>query len=133
MSCKTYRAASWGKFAGLVSVLMLPGCATVHPDDYAARCLPPGTATGSTRPNLTREQRLAESRCLLGTKSPGYNIDSGGGDDLVTGGPLDDVIVGGPDNDRLDGGPGIDLAAFSGVRADYVIISQSRQSRRVRA
>ena len=69
-----------------------------------------------------RPDRLREYRCILGTNLPGSALDGGAGNDTLIGGPGDEILIGGPDNDQITGGPGIDLAAFSGMRAAYRIV-----------
>jgi Ca2+-binding RTX toxin-like protein len=46
-------------------------------------------------------------------------LDAGAGADTSAGGAGNDTLVGGPGNDTLQGDAGIDLAVFSGVRANY--------------
>lgn len=48
-------------------------------------------------------------------------LDGGLGDDVLLGGAGDDVLIGGRGSDRIDGGAGLDIAVFTGARADYVI------------
>ena len=60
------------------------------------------------------------------------HLDGGVGDDLLDGGVDHDFLYGGAGDDRLiggrgsdfiDGGSGIDVAVFSGARADYLIVT----------
>jgi Ca2+-binding RTX toxin-like protein len=53
--------------------------------------------------------------------SGGDYIYGAGGDDRLEGGRGNDNLSGGADNDALDGGLGLDVAHYSGVRADYGI------------
>lgn len=48
-------------------------------------------------------------------------LDGGVGDDVLLGGAGNDSLTGGKGSDRLDGGAGLDVAVFTGVRADYEI------------
>lgn len=48
-------------------------------------------------------------------------LEGDGGDDNMLGGDGDDLLFGGAGNDRLWGEAGIDVARFTGARADYVI------------
>lgn len=43
------------------------------------------------------------------------------GDDSIDGGAGNDRLIGGAGNDKLDGGAGVDVAAYSGARANYTI------------
>lgn len=43
------------------------------------------------------------------------------GDDSIGGGAGNDRLVGGAGNDKLDGGAGVDIAAYSGARANYTV------------
>lgn len=48
-------------------------------------------------------------------------VGSAGGDDRIFGEEGNDAVFGGEGNDFLHGGSGIDVAAYSGNRADYVV------------
>lgn len=48
-------------------------------------------------------------------------LDGGVGDDVLLGGAGNDSLTGGTGSDQLDGGAGLDVAVFTGVRADYEI------------
>ena len=49
------------------------------------------------------------------------NLAGNDGNDQLSGGAGNDQLAGGKGDDSLDGGAGIDLALFTGKRADYVI------------
>jgi len=48
-------------------------------------------------------------------------LDGGVGDDVLLGGAGNDSLTGGTGSDQLDGGAGLDVAVFTGMRADYEI------------
>ncbi|MFN3669427.1 MAG: hypothetical protein ACK4VY_08980 [Brevundimonas sp.] len=48
-------------------------------------------------------------------------LDGGVGDDMLLGGAGNDSLTGGKGSDQLDGGAGLDVAIFTGMRADYEI------------
>jgi Ca2+-binding RTX toxin-like protein len=48
-------------------------------------------------------------------------LAGGGGNDTIAGGGGNDTLTGGAGNDTLDGGAGLDIAQFSGKRANYLI------------
>lgn len=50
-------------------------------------------------------------------------LDGGLQNDILIGGAGDDLLTGGRGSDWMDGGAGIDVAVFSGARADYVIVT----------
>ncbi len=65
---------------------------------------------------------LAESVNLVGT--PGDDVLVGvSGDDTLSGLAGDDILQGNGGDDLLDGGEGTDVAIFSGLLADYVVVS----------
>ena len=51
----------------------------------------------------------------------GDRLEGNEGNDLIEGGEGDDALIGGPGDDTIDGGDGLDLAIYSGTRADYVV------------
>ncbi|MBX7247472.1 MAG: choice-of-anchor L domain-containing protein [Caulobacteraceae bacterium] len=51
-------------------------------------------------------------------------IDLGANNDIADGGDGDDSITGGDGDDEIDGGAGVDIAVFSGNRADYLVVEQ---------
>ena len=88
---------------------------------FADRTVDPATAAGGA---------TAGDDTLVGT--PGNDaidglagndtIDGLAGDDTLTGGDGDDVITGGAGDDTIAGGAGgLDIAVFSGARADYAV------------
>nr|WP_292931714.1 peroxidase family protein [Novosphingobium sp. PASSN1] len=50
-------------------------------------------------------------------------IDGGFGNDVILAGSGNDTVIGGAGNDTIDGGAGTDIAAFTGNRADYSIVT----------
>lgn len=89
-----------------------------------------GTHYGSvTDPstNITKFGHLVGSR--LGDNVHGYDNGSSlsglGGDDTLTGGAGNDLLAGGAGHDTLIGGAGVDIAAYSGARAGFVIVADS--------
>jgi Ca2+-binding RTX toxin-like protein len=60
---------------------------------------------------------------MVGSK--GLVIAAQGGNDIIVGTALDDAISGGAGNDTLTGGAGSDVAVFSGVQANYSVVTNS--------
>ena len=50
-------------------------------------------------------------------------LDGGVGDDVLLGGAGDDHLTGGKGSDHIHGGVGVDIAVFTGARADYQILT----------
>lgn len=81
-----------------------------------------GTVTDAAT-NITTFGHVVGSR--LGDDVQGYDTGSWlvgmGGNDTLTGGAGNDLLTGGADRDILFGGAGVDIATYSGLRANFVI------------
>lgn len=81
-----------------------------------------GTVTDPST-NITTFGHVVGSR--LGDDLHGYDTGSWlvgmGGNDTLTGGAGNDLLTGGADRDILFGGAGVDIATYTGLRANYVI------------
>jgi hypothetical protein len=58
----------------------------------------------------------------------GNTINGGAGNDVIEGWAGNDTLIGGPGDDRIDGGDGVDVASFSGLRANYAVSWSSTSS-----
>ena len=79
---------------------------------------------GTIIENLTGSQY---ADALYGNDA-GNTINGGAGNDEIEGWEGDDILIGGSGDDRIDGGDGVDVASFSGLRANYAVSWSSASS-----
>jgi methionine-rich copper-binding protein CopC len=90
------------------------------PGHYSSLRYPPPTNTGGQTPTYDGTNNLGLAYgCII------ENAIGSSGNDTLTGSSANNLLQGGPGNDALIGGGGDDTAVYTGLRANYTVISVS--------